>query len=121
MKNDILEISYELKEELKNDPRVILLNELENEMNNNDEVIALAYRKDIAADNYADMVRLFKDDSEEAKAAMKSLSNAKANLDNHPLVKKYMEAYKSVRELYNSINETLFSSLSAELCPKEHK
>ena len=39
--------------------------------------------------------------------------------DNNPLVREYLEAYKEVRELYDQINEILFSDLSIDLCPKE--
>lgn len=121
MKNSLLDKTYELKDSLQNDKRIVHLNELEKQLNSNDEVIALAYKKDMAADNYSEMVRLFKEDSQEANKAMKNLSEAKANLDNHPLVKEYTKAYQEVRDLYIDINDILFSSLNPSLCPKEEK
>ena len=39
---DIYSLSYELKDLLKDDPRLVLLNNLEDQMNNNEEVMALA-------------------------------------------------------------------------------
>ena len=42
----IYNLSYELKDLLVNNSRIVLLNNLEEEMNNNDEVMALAYKKD---------------------------------------------------------------------------
>ena len=46
--DDIYSLSYELKDLLSNDPRIIRLNELEKKMNENEEVMALAYQKDLA-------------------------------------------------------------------------
>ena len=121
MDKSIIEKAYELKKLLKEDERVKKLDLLEKEMNNNDEVILLAYKKDLAADKYAEMVRLFKDGSEEANNARKELSLAKANLDKHPVVIAYTKAYQEVRKLYEDINAELFSDLNPSLCPKEHK
>ncbi|MCF0108099.1 MAG: YlbF family regulator [Bacilli bacterium] len=122
MNETIIKATYALKSDLNNDERIILLNELENKLNSNEEVMALSYAKDVAADKYNEMVRLFKDGSEEASLALKQLSIAKANLDNHPLVREYVKAYQKVRELYNEINGILYSSFNPSLCPhKENK
>lgn len=118
----ISKATYTLKKDIDNDERIILLNKLEKELNENEEVMALAYKKDMAIDHYSEMVRLYKDDSEEVTNARKELSLAKANLDNHPLVREYIKAYQAVRELYNEINSILYSSLNPSLCPhKENK
>ena len=122
MNETIVKATYALKNDLNNDERIILLNELENKLNSNEEVMALSYAKDVAADKYNEMVRLFKDGSEEASLALKQLSIAKANLDNHPLVREYVKAYQKVRELYSEINGILYSSFNPSLCPhKENK
>lgn len=121
MKEEIIQKAYSLNEELKNDERVIRLNRLENELNNNDEVMALAYAKDVKADNYSEMVRLFKDESEEANRARIALAEAKTKLDTHPLVKEYLKAYQVVRDLYNEINAILFNGFNPSICPKEKK
>ncbi len=121
MDKTIIEKAYELKKLLNEDERVKKLNSLEEKMNNDDQVILLAYKKDMAADKYAEMVRLFKDDSEEANNARKELSLAKANLDKNPLVMEYTKAFQEVRKLYEEINAELFSDLNPSLCPKEHK
>ena len=42
MANDIYNLASELKEMLDNDERIILLNKLEKELNNNEEVMALS-------------------------------------------------------------------------------
>lgn len=112
----ISKLTYQLKENLIRDERMILLDKLEKEMNECDEVMALAYQKDMALDKYNDMLRLFKDDSEEVITSRRELSDAKKKLEEHPLVRKYLKAYQDVRLLYEHINDTLFSYLNRNMC-----
>lgn len=119
MEENIYLKAEKLKELLNQDERVIRLNELEKKMNENEEVMALAYQKDVAATNYSDILNHFSDDSKEAKEALKKLHEAKLKLDSHPLVREYLSSYKEVRELYEEINSILFSNYNSNLCPKE--
>ena len=116
---DIYSLSYELKDLLSQDERVILLDKLEKEMNTNEEVMALAYQKDLAINNLSDATNHFGENSEEAKKAQRELFLKKEALDNHPLVREYLKAYQEVRELYFNLNDILFSNLNLHL--KEHK
>lgn len=116
---DIYSLAYELKDLLSNDQRLILLNDLEKQMNENEEVMALAYQKDVAVSNYSDVLNHYAEDSKEAKDAHHELYLKKSALDNHPLVRSYLKAYSEVRDLLFQINEILFSNLSLKL--KEHK
>ena len=116
---DIYSLSYELKELLSQDERVVLLNKLEKEMNDNEEVMALAYQKDLAISNLSDAINHFGENSEEAKKAQHELFLKKEALDNHQLVRDYLKAYQEVRELYFNLNDILFSNLSLKM--KEHK
>lgn len=119
MEENIYLKAEKLKELLNQDERVIRLNELEKKMNENEEVMALAYQKDVAATNYSDVLNHFSDDSKEAKEALKKLHETKLKLDSHPLVREYLSSYKEVRELYEEINSILFSNFNSNLCPKE--
>ena len=119
MESELYNKVTNLKQLIDNDERVIRLNNLEKEMNENEEVMALAYQKDIAAVNYSDTLNHFSEDSDEAKEAMKKLHEAKLKLDSHPLVREYLSAYKQVRELYEKVNEILFANFNSNLCPKE--
>ena len=112
---DIYSLSYELKELLANDERIILLDKLEKEMNQNEEVMALAYQKDVAVSNYNDALNHFTSDSEEVKNAQHELHIKKQALDNHPLVRQYLNAYSQVRDLYFELNDILFSNLNSNL------
>lgn len=119
MAKDIYETAYELKDLLSQDERIKRLNELEQKMNNDNEVIALAYQKDLAVSHYSDTLNHFPEDSEEVKKAQKELYEKKLALDTHPLVREYLDAYKEVRDLYIQMNALLFDGLSLKM--KEHK
>lgn len=112
---DIYSLSYELKDLLTNDPRIIRLNELEKKMNEDEEVMALAYQKDLAVSSYSDALNHFAKDSEEVKKAQHDLHLKKEALDNHPLVREYLKAYSEVRDLCLSINDILFSNLNLNM------
>ncbi|MBQ6730353.1 MAG: YlbF family regulator [Bacilli bacterium] len=119
MMKDIYETAYELKDLLSQDERIKRLNELEQKMNSDNEVIALAYQKDIAVSNYSDILNHFSEDSEEVKKAQRELYERKLALDTHPLVRQYLNAYKEVRDLSIQMNALLFDGLNLKL--KEHK
>ena len=113
--DDIYSLSYELKDLLINDPRIIRLNELEKKMNESEEVMALAYQKDVAVSEYSDALNHFARDSEEVKKAQRNLHIKKEALDSHPLVKDYLKAYSEVRDLYYQLNDILFSNLNLNM------
>lgn len=108
MDKKLLDAIYSLKEGINQDSRILKLEELDKKLNVNEEVMILSYRKDVALDKYNEAIKLFGENSEEASAKQKELYEAKLNLDNHPLVKEYNQAYKEVRKLYNEINKALF-------------
>ena len=112
MVSNIYLLAGELKDLLDNDERIIRLNKLENELNNNEEVMALSYQKDIAVSSYSDALNHFANNSEEMKKYQHDLFLKKEALDNHPLVKEYLKAYSEVRDLYFQVNEILFNDSS---------
>lgn len=121
MNPELLDLVYELKDSLSKEPRIVKLEELEEEMNNSIEVARLASKKEVAVDELNFALNHFKDDSEEVKNAQRKLSEAKKELDTHPLVKAYMEQYKIVRSYYNEINDILFSIINKDKCGGCHK
>ena len=112
MVSNIYLLAGELKDLLDNDERIIRLNKLENELNNNEEVMALSYQKDLAVSSYSDALNHFANNSEEMKKYQHDLFLKKEALDNHPLVKEYLKAYSEVRDLYFQVNEILFNEAS---------
>ena len=109
MAKDIYTLAYELKELLESDQRIKDLNEKEEVMKNSDEVKALVNKKEQAISLY----------SVSSERGQKALHQSKLELDNHPLVRAYLDAYSKVRDLYFEMNDILFSGLNAHL--KEHK
>ena len=109
MAKDIYTLAYELKDLLNSDPRIIDLNKKEEKMKNNEEVKNLVNKKEQAISLY----------TSSSKEGQKLLHQSKLELDNHPLVRAYLDAYIIVRDLYFRINDVLFSGLNAHL--KESK
>ena len=54
MVSNIYLLAGELKDLLDNDERIVRLNKLEKQMNENEEVMALSYQKDLAVSSYSD-------------------------------------------------------------------
>ena len=116
-----LKKAYELHDVITNDERYINLLKLEKEMEEDDEVCTLSYKKDLASDEYNEMLKLFKDDRDEVKRALKKLHEAKKELESHPKVVAYLKSYAEFRNILNEINEILFEGFTLNLCPKKEK
>ena len=108
MNVSLLNKLQELKQTISSLDEIKKLSELEEKLNNNEEVMKLAYAKDVASTNYEDALKHFPEDSIEVKNAQKALHQAKLELDLHPAVKSYMEAYKKASIYYNKVNSVLF-------------
>ena len=113
--------AYELKKTLEKDERYLLLIQAEKEMEDDEEVCLLSYKKDLANARYNDILRHFSSDSKEAKAAQKELFEAKKELESHPKVIAYLKAYSTYRMLLEEVNNILFKDLNSDLCPKKEK
>lgn len=116
MDEELEELTFKLKEAINKDKRIKELNEAEEAMNNSIEVSRLVMIKEQKVDDYNFMCSHFKDDSEEVIKARQALSEAKKNLESHPLVRTYLEKFKLVRELNEQINKKLFSFFNNNLC-----
>ena len=116
MEDKIFNLASRLNEELRNDPRVIKLNELENKLNDSYEVYLLSREKDDALENYTRLKEICSEDSEEVVKALKVAKAAKEKLGNFPLVKEYLAQYALVRDLYLEIDNILFSDLKKGNC-----
>jgi len=112
MTNTLLGKLEQLKELIKNDSRLVNLNIIEEELSNNEEVMLLSYKKDMASVEFSDALKHFGENSPEVKKAQKHLYDSKLSLDIHPLVKKYNEAYAEVRKLYSYINKEIFGDFA---------
>ena len=135
MNEQILNKCQLLKEAIEKDPRILLLNQLEKEIENNEEVMyfekcgkentqkvvecALKYAHEnnikniVVASSTGETIKYFKDDQDKIQNAQKLLAESKYNLDIHPLVKQYNKAYLEVKLMYEEINNQLFYIFSS--------
>ncbi|MGM9858252.1 MAG: YlbF family regulator [Bacilli bacterium] len=117
--NDILlNLTYELKDALENSNEVKRLKEAEKNMESNEEVMALSYRFSSAQTSYNDILKIYKEDTKEAKEYQHKLYLAKKELDEHPLVKEYLSAFSEVRKIYERINHEILGDFQHNC---EHK
>lgn len=108
MDEQIYFLINKLKNAIDNDDRIITLNKIEKEMNENEEVMLLAYKKDLATNEYSDLFKIYDENSDQVIASRNRLLEAKERLESHPLVKEYLKAYKEVRLLLIEVNNILF-------------
>lgn len=109
MDSKILEKTYKLKESILQSKEYKKMIRLSSLMDENDEVIKLAYTLDILGTKYSDILKIYNKDSLEAQKVQKELYEAKKQIDNHPLVREYNKAYLKVKEMYDYINKNIFN------------
>ena len=114
MDEKIFYLTDELKKEMDSDPRFLRLQEIEEKMNNDEEVMRLAYQKDLKSDRYNDLLKIYDDKHPLVVSARKELVEAKTNLESHPLVKEYLKAYAEVKMLLYKVNDILFGDFKGE-------
>lgn len=108
---EYLKLAYELKELMNNDPRFICLEAAEKKMENNEEVMALTYNKDLKETFLSDALKHYASNSPEVKKARLELYRASERLDMHPVVKEYLKAYKEVEDVLKEINDILLKDI----------
>ena len=112
MNNSLYEEVYKLRDQMKSDPRFLALQKMDEKLNNDEEVMKLAYQKEMAIVEYEDALNHYGKNSAELKKAQQNLAKCKLNLDNHPLVKEYYLALQKVREMDRKVNEKLFDDFN---------
>lgn len=95
-----------LREAIESDERLKRLLLLEEKVEKDDSLKPLVKAKDEAQEEYERAIHL---GNEEKLKAEKKLYLAKKELDEHPLVKEYNEAFINVKDLYMWIDDILFS------------
>lgn len=121
MEEELLKKICQLKELLDNDERVLELKTKEKIMEENEEVMVLAYRYSCRQTEYNDALKHYGESSNELLTAQKQLADSKKELESHPLVIDYLKAFQKVRELYQSIDEHLFGPFKKSIMCKEKK
>lgn len=114
MDEKIYLLTEKLKNALDNDYRFLQLKEIEEKMNNDEEVMKLAYQKDTKNNRYNDLLKIYDDSHPLVIEARKELVEAKTKLESYPIVKQYLKAYIEVRDVLYKINDILFSDLKGK-------
>lgn len=107
-----------LKQSIDNDNRVIELNNIEKDLENNTTIKVLSFKMDNACREYNDILKIYPSDSPIAKQYLIKLHEAKKELDKLDIVKKYNKSYRLVKEMYDEINKQLFYPFSGFNCKK---
>ncbi|MCX5775132.1 MAG: YlbF family regulator, partial [Firmicutes bacterium] len=116
MEKDVNELAYNLHEAIENDERVEQLKKAEKVMESDETVMRLSYAFDVAQTQYNDVLKIHSENSKEAGIAQKKLYESKKALDENPLVKKYMQAYSEVRNIYGQVQEMIFAPFNLHEC-----
>ena len=109
-------LASEINEELNKSEDIKLLNELDKKLNDSFEVYTLSNKKDEALEKYISNKDLYGEDNEITIKSRKELQKAKEELNNHPLVKEYLEVYSRVRDIYLQINNILLDDFKGGKC-----
>jgi len=114
--SEVLSLTYQLKQLLETDARVQSLAQIEYELDQDMEVLKLSATMHRYADAYAASF-----DTESLRSlAQQQLHKAKYELESHPLVRRYYELYRPVRELFDLIQTELFSPFNLHICGEDH-
>jgi len=105
---EIISLGMTLKELLEEDERVQRLNDLDQALNQNQTLLMLTETYQKAQANYQAMWESYGDESPHLLRARAELHQVKTQVDSHPLVREYLQAYGRVRELYQLIQHKIF-------------
>lgn len=106
---EVITLAQKLKATIESDSRVELLNHYDEQLNRNQTLLSLVESYQFAQKNYQSMWESFGDDSPHLLRARAELHQVKTQVDSHPLVRDYLKAYGQVRELYQIIQQKVFS------------
>jgi hypothetical protein len=106
---ELITLARDLKETLEQDQRVVLLNQLDHLLNQNQTLLALSETYQRAQANYQSMWESYGDESPHLLRARAELHQVKVQVDSHPLVRDYLKAYGQVREIYQTIQQKIFT------------
>ena len=112
---------YALANAMENDPRYRELEELDRLLNSDPEVQGLSTKAKKAAEDFDEALRLYGEDSKEAKEAQHLLYIAKKELDEHPLSRRYYAAYSVIRHRDGAIESILLTPFRSQIaCGGKH-
>ena len=109
-RNEVVsELTYKLKEELKNSIEYKQLKQFEKELENNKDIQLLVYKKDMLIVKLEDILKYKDKNSVEVLMIQKEINDCLTKINSFEIVKKYNKALSEFNALLDKINKEILS------------
>ena len=109
MNEVVSELTYKLKEELKNSIEYKQLKQFEKELENNKDIKLLVYKKDMLIVKLEDILKYKDKNSVEVLMIQKEINDCLTKINSFEIVKKYNKALSEFNALLDKINKEILS------------
>lgn len=109
MNEVVSELTYKLKEELKNSIEYKQLKQFEKELENNKDIQLLVYKKDMLIVKLEDILKYKDKNSVEVLMIQKEINDCLIKINSFEVVKKYNKALSEFNALLDKINKEILS------------
>ena len=109
MNEVVSELTYKLKEELKNSIEYKQLKQFEKELENNKDIQLLVYKKDMLIVKLEDILKYKDKNSVEVLMIQKEINDCLIKINSFEIVKKYNKALSEFNALLDKINKEILS------------
>ena len=109
MNEVVSELTYKLKEELKNSIEYKQLKQFEKELENNKDIQLLVYKKDMLIVKLEDILKYKDKNSIEVLMIQKEINDCLTKINSFEIVKKYNKALSEFNALLDKINKEILS------------
>ena len=107
MNEVVSELTYKLKEELKNSIEYKQLKQFEKELENNKDIQLLVYKKDMLIVKLEDILKYKDKNSVEVLMIQKEINDCLTKINSFEIVKKYNKALSEFNALLDKINKEI--------------
>ena len=109
MNEVVSELTYKLKEELKNSIEYKQLKQFEKELENDKDIQLLVYKKDMLIVKLEDILKYKDKNSVEVLMIQKEINDCLNKINSFEVVKKYNKALSEFNALLDKINKEILS------------
>ena len=109
MNEVVSELTYKLKEELKNSIEYKQLKQFEKELENNKDIQLLVYKKDMLIVKLEDILKYKDKNSVEVLMIQKEINDCLTKINSFEIAKKYNKALSEFNALLDKINKEILS------------
>ena len=109
MNEVVSELTYKLKEELKNSIEYKQLKQFEKELEKNKDIQLLVYKKDMLIVKLEDILKYKDKNSVEVLMIQKEINDCLTKINSFEVVKKYNKALSEFNALLDKINKEILS------------